>query len=104
MIHDNWNGIILFCNMGGGSSPGLVQMAKTKTRKLTIPTTLYTCCSDPECKSYQNTINFLKTWGFNHKPQQDGKRLFFNIEVPDHWGKVRRARFVQAVAKHPTGH
>lgn len=79
-------------------------MAKTKTLKSTVPLTLYACCSKPECKSYQNTINFLKTWGFSDKPQPDGKRLFFNIEVPDYWDKVRRAKFAEALAKHPTGH
>jgi hypothetical protein len=79
-------------------------MAKKTTKPQQLPGKLYACCSKPECGGFQQTINFLKTWGLDHKPQQEGKRQFFDVEIPDFWNENRRSRFAEALAKQPAGH
>ena len=68
------------------------------------PTKLYACCSKPECKRLQVTIDFLKLWGLDHKPKQDGKRWYFDVSVPSHWSNKRSRIFAKGLAELPTGH
>ena len=68
------------------------------------PTKLYACCSKPECKRLQETVNFLKLWGIDHKPKQDGKRWYFDLSIPAHWSDRRGETFAKGLAMQPTGH
>ena len=56
-------------------------------------------------KVLQGTIDFLKVWGLDHKPKQDGKRWYFDLGIPDHWDDNRLwEKFADGLAKMPTGH
>ena len=67
-------------------------------------TKLYACCSKPDCKRLQETVNFLKLWGIDHKPKQDGKRWYFDLSIPAHWSDHRGETFAKGLAMQPTGH
>lgn len=68
------------------------------------PSTIYACCSKPACKTYQDLKLFLQIWGFSQEPRKDSVRICFDVEMPAHWGKSRRARFAEALARLPAGH
>ncbi len=68
------------------------------------PSKLYACCSKPECKRLQETVNFLKLWGIDHKPKQDAKGWYFDISVPSHWSDGRSRTFAKGLSQLPKDH
>jgi hypothetical protein len=79
-------------------------MAKKSPKSRPPSAKLYACCSKPGCGVLKQTVDFLKTWGLDHNPRQDGKRQFFDVAIPDFWSDNRRCRFAEALAKQPVGH
>lgn len=69
-----------------------------------IPPRLYACCSKPDCKTYLDTIDFLRVWGLPAVPLKDGSKTYFEIAVPPYWGKSRRNTFAKALAVLKTKH
>jgi hypothetical protein len=78
-------------------------MAK-KITAAPAPSKLRACCSKPECKRLQETVNFMKLWGLDHKPKQDTEGWFFDVSIPAHWNDNRSGTFAKGLAQQPTGH
>jgi hypothetical protein len=62
------------------------------------------CCTKPDCKQFQRTVELMKIWGVNDEPQADGRRYFFDVAIPPFWSAYRRERFAEVLRTWPTGH
>lgn len=69
-----------------------------------IPSRLYACCSKSDCKTYIEIIDFLRIWGLSSAPQKDGSKTYFDIAIPNYWGKSRRNTFAKGLAVLKTKH
>ena len=65
---------------------------------------LYLCCTKPDCKLFQRTVQMMKVWGLGDRPHADGRRWFFDVTVPEHWSARRRKRFAELLQGWPTKH
>ena len=65
---------------------------------------LYTCCNDPQCKTYQDMLLTLKTWFPNPTLTREGSRSYYEAAISDGWTKRRRDCFVEMVRYWPKGH
>ena len=73
-------------------------------KKIDIPPRLYPCCTKPDCKTYTQVLDFLKTWGLPTTQQKDGKSVYFSLELPDYWHGWRKTTFATAIKNVKTKH
>ncbi len=63
-----------------------------------IPATYTPCCCDLDCKSFQHTLNLLRTWGLDTTLHGSGLHLHFVLAIPDYWNSFRRERFAEGLS------
>lgn len=71
---------------------------------MTTPSKIKTCCSDPNCKTYQGIVDFLWVWGMSSAPKKDRRQDYFEYAIPAHWNATRRQRFADALRRLPKEH
>lgn len=64
---------------------------------------LYTCCPHEECGAFQNSLNWLESWGIEPALEHDGEHHYFEFEVPDYWDKEKRIEFRWELCKRTSG-
>ena len=54
---------------------------------------LYTCCPHEGCGAFQESLNWLKSWGIEPALEYDGEHHYFEFDYPGDWGREKCIEF-----------
>jgi hypothetical protein len=69
-----------------------------------MPTRITPCCTDPQCTTYRQILEFLAIWGLDRELKKDGLNVYFEATAPEYWSKRRMARFRDSLRRLPRSH